>query len=1052
MKRIFYLFFPLFLSVVSVRGQGYTEFWFVAPEVYLGHGDRPIIMRISTTTQTANITLRQPARPLFTPITSPIPPNTTLSIDLTTWIDSIENKPANKVNNFGLYLTSDVQVNAYYEEANASNPEIFTLKGKNALGTEFYINGQYHYKNHWVTTNTAETFDIVATEDNTQVTITVTQDITGHTANSTFTITLNKGQTYSARATNNAANISLAGSHVTANHPIAITVGDDSIDEPETGGASGWDMIGDQIIPVNLLGKEYIAVMGFGNSNDERVYMEAVQNGTSIYLDGSVTPSATINTGQNYWSHFTNNTLYIKSSNPIMAYHLSGFTNEAGSAILPQDSCTGSRQIGFYRTGAGTFAIMLLTRNGNEGSFILDGSGALITAADFNPVTGTSGNWLYARKSFTTAQVPVGSHIITNTSGKFHMGILNALGGSAEYGFYSDFSNLYLGADANLCPNDSTMLDAGPNMSAYAWYKLISGIWTQVGSQQTFWVSDSGYYACVTNGDYCTLSDTIHYSLYPPVVMNLGPDTTVCEGALITLDPGPFVSYRWQNNSMARYFPTNTAGLYWCEVTDNNGCKARDTIIIAIDSLPKVAGSISGLSTVCQGQNGVTYGVPAFPLATTYEWTLPPGASGTSTTNSITLDFSVSAVSDTLRVRGHNLCGYGPELKLPITVDPLPVAAGVISGPASVCPGQSGIIYSVPPINFATTYVWSVPAGMNIVSGAGTNTITINSSFIAVAGNISVHGNNSCGNGPSSSFSVSIYPSPVPAVTGPASVCLNSTTTYTTAAGMTGYTWTVSAGGTITSGAGTNTVNINWSSNGVKTITLNYTNGNGCTAATPSTYNITVNTLPVPNLNGSTSICIGFSATYTSDAGMNNYAWSVSAGGTITSGGGSSDASVTVLWNTVGAQTVSVNYVVGTGCTAANPTVLNVTVHSLPVPAISGTSVLCAGTAGNVYSTQPGMTNYQWTVSAGGTITAGGGAANSSVTVTWNTPGAKTVSVNFNDPDGCTALSPVIYPVTVNPLPVPSLVGPAAVCLNSSGTYTTDAGMSAYTWSVSAGG
>ena len=29
-------------------------------------------------------------------------------------------------------------------------------------------------------------------------------------------------------------------------------------------------------------------------------------------------------------------------------------------------------------------------------------------------------------------------------------------------------------------------------------------------------------------------------------------------------------------------------------------------------------------------------------------------------------------------------------------------------------------------------------------------------------------------------------------------------------------------------------------------------------------------------------------------------------------------------------------------------------------------------TAGNVYTTQAGMTNYIWSVSAGGTITAGG--------------------------------------------------------------------------------
>ena len=172
--------------VSSLFSQTATEFWFVAPEVYYSHGDRPIWMRISTTNDTANINLRQPARPLFNPIIATINPNSTFSINLTAWIDSIENKPANTVLNYGLYLTSDKPVNAYYEEASDNNPELFTMKGKNALGTEFYINGQNHYKNHWVATTSAEAFDIVATEDGTEVTITVSQDIVGHNKGTTF--------------------------------------------------------------------------------------------------------------------------------------------------------------------------------------------------------------------------------------------------------------------------------------------------------------------------------------------------------------------------------------------------------------------------------------------------------------------------------------------------------------------------------------------------------------------------------------------------------------------------------------------------------------------------------------------------------------------------------------------------------------------------------------------------------------------------------------------------------------------------------------------------
>ena len=74
------------------------------------------------------------------------------------------------------------------------------------------------------------------------------------------------------------------------------------------------------------------------------------------------------------------------------------------------------------------------------------------------------------------------------------------------------------------------------------------------------------------------------------------------------------------------------------------------------------------------------------------------------------------------------------------------------------------------------------------------------------------------------------------------------------------------------------------------------------------------------------------------------------------------------------------------------------------------------------------MTNYTWVVSAGGTITAGGGSTNNTVTVTWNTAGAQTVSVNYTNGTNCTASAPTVYNVAVNALPLLVITNPAAVC------------------------
>ncbi len=122
------------------------------------------------------------------------------------------------------------------------------------------------------------------------------------------------------------------------------------------------------------------------------------------------------------------------------------------------------------------------------------------------------------------------------------------------------------------------------------------------------------------------------------------------------------------------------------------------------------------------------------------------------------------------------------------------------------------------------------------------------------------------------------------------------------------------------------------------------------------------------------------------------------------------------------------------------------------VPVISGNSTVCEGSTGNVYTTQSGMTNYAWSVSAGGTITAGGTYLDNTVTVTWNTAGNQSVSVNFTS-SGVTFPDPAVYPVTVNPSP-PAAVNIAAspagpVCTGTSVTFTafpTNGGTPAYQW------
>jgi hypothetical protein len=456
----------------------------------------------------------------------------------------------------------------------------------------------------------------------------------------------------------------------------------------------------------------------------------------------------------------------------------------------------------------------------------------------------------------------------------------------------------------------------------------------------------------------------------------------------------------------------------------------------------------NGQSTATSFEYGLTtaYGttVNGTPSTVTGSMVTPVSASISGLALSTTYHF---------RIKGANIGGTSNGNDMTFTTGcNIPVTAGTISGTASLCQGTNAVAYSVPAITNATTYLWVLPTGATIASGSGTNAITVNFSASAVSGNITVAGSNSCGAGTASNFAVTVNPSPMPSLTsGPVGVCVGVTgVTYQTQSGMSAYSWTISAGGSITSGAGTNTIHVNWNTVGAQTLGLSYTSAAGCAAAAPSVIPINVVSLPVPTISGPANACLGFTTNvYSTQLGMTGYNWSVSAGGTITAGAGTN--AITVTWTTLGAKTVQVNYTNAEGCSAVSPSVFNVSVNPTPTPTLSGPTTLCAGSTDIVYTTQPGFSNYSWSVSYDGIITSGQNT--NEVTVNWASAGLRTISVNYENALGCSAVSPTTSNVTVNSAPVPIISGLSQVCQGSTAVaYTCQGNYTGYVWTISAGG
>ncbi len=78
-----------------------------------------------------------------------------------------------------------------------------------------------------------------------------------------------------------------------------------------------------------------------------------------------------------------------------------------------------------------------------------------------------------------------------------------------------------------------------------------------------------------------------------------------------------------------------------------------------------------------------------------------------------------------------------------------------------------------------------------------------------------------------------------------------------------------------------------------------------------------------------------------------------------------------------------------------------VTVNPTSVPTITGGADACSGSE-VTYTTESGMSNYDWKV-VGGQIISGGSSTDNTITIRWNSSGSGTVSVNYTNTSGCRA-------------------------------------------------
>ena len=406
-----------------------------------------------------------------------------------------------------------------------------------------------------------------------------------------------------------------------------------------------------------------------------------------------------------------------------------------------------------------------------------------------------------------------------------------------------------------------------------------------------------------------TMAVSPNYAVTVSVVASANP---VCTGSAVNFiatpnNGGTSPAYQWiknavnvtgATNSTYSYLPSNNDQVK-CLMTSNLTCVSNNpatsnTITLTVSPLKPVSVSIAASANqVCAGSS-VTMNATGVNGGTSpaYQWKVN-GVNVSGATNMVYSFVPSNNQTVACVFTSNDACATGNPAtsnEIALTVNPLhPVSVSIAASANPFCAGNT-IMFTATTVNGGSNPVfqWKVN-GVN----AGTNSSAF--SYNPANGDVVscvLTSNADCPSGNPASSNPVIMSAMIlnPTITGSATACLgNAGATYSTQPDMTGYTWIVSSGGEIVSGAGTNTVSVVWNTSGAQTISVTYGNAAGCLAPSPGILNLTVFGTPGPAgvISGPTEVCVGTQGvTYTIAPILNatNYVWKVPLSTTIASG------------------------------------------------------------------------------------------------------------------------------------------------------------------------
>ena len=527
MKRFLLSLTFIFLSFTSLFAQRDTEHW-IAPyySSTTGYTNRLYLSTDSVTPFTVTVYSNNASIGTVTiskgaPMTFDVPVNVISS-----------NLPADAFNviNKGLYLQGSKPFYCSLRMAQSVHGEIITSKGKAGIGKEFYV---ANTPSQYTSTGNNFTAGVLATEDNTVVTVTWNAGVTfiGATPTGTSnTFVLNKGQSFIFAGNGaTASNIgSFIGAKIVSDKPITLTNGNCNGNFGAATLSGGSDAVMDQSVPVERLGSTFAMVRTRSTLADlEGGIVVATENNTQVFLNGSTASVATLNAGQ--WYRISGNdyvaqgtsghaNMLVTTSKNVYLYQLVAVGSDnatCGFNYIPPLNCFLPRkidEIGKINEMPGITAPIILKLN------ILTEAGAVVTVSSNGgaPTAPTAAQGPYpltGNTAWVTYAVEGVSGNITVESNKAVTAGINGGYSSAGYGgYFAGFSSVPVIAKQTGECIPGIILEVNDGYETYQWFR--GGVAVTGANSYTYTPTVAGDYTVKVTMGTCPPVTTPIYKVF----------------------------------------------------------------------------------------------------------------------------------------------------------------------------------------------------------------------------------------------------------------------------------------------------------------------------------------------------------------------------------------------------------------------------------------------------------------------------------------------------------------------------------------------------------